>query len=143
MSLTPVFTPDWTLLDSTVSPVMALFSPMQHRHHRGSDWYTCTVQATHLNAAGQLHGGFFCTLLDLTMGHAAWHAIQARGSIRTMATVALNATLTSPAHENDILTVQVKVLRITQTLVFVTALMRCKQRPLAQGTATIHYRLAT
>nr|WP_306173614.1 PaaI family thioesterase [Limnobacter humi] len=114
---------------------------MRHRHDQGSDWYTFQVKALHLNAAGHLHGGFFCTVLDLAMGHAAWHSVGHTEPIERMATVALNVCMMRAAHLQDELTLQVDILRTTRELVFLSARVHCATLLLAQGQATLHYRL--
>ena len=127
---------NFAVLSEDLSPVVKLFSPIQKSRREGKDYYELRVTEQHLNKAGTLHGGFYCTVFDIAMGSTATDSID---SIKKIATVNLNVSLIRAAFLGDTLSIRVSLLRKTERLIYLSAEMFSKESLLANATSTIYY----
>ena len=73
------------------------------------------VQDIHLNSSKTAHGGFIATIVDTGMGTTAHQVANNKRCV----TINLNINYISPALLNDNLIGKIKVLKKTNTLVFI------------------------
>ncbi|XP_003744020.1 acyl-coenzyme A thioesterase 13 [Galendromus occidentalis] len=90
-----------------------------------------TLEKSHLNLAGTMHGGVSATLIDNVSTYALLTVTDSRS-----ASVDLNVSFLGPAKEGDVVRIEASTLRAGQTLAYLTVDIRKGERLLATGRHT-------
>ena len=90
------------------------------------------VQDIHLNSSKTAHGGFISTIADTGMGTTAHQVANNKRCV----TINLNINYISPALLNDNLIGKIKVLKKTNTLVFINCEISNEKNIIAEVSGT-------
>jgi uncharacterized protein (TIGR00369 family) len=90
------------------------------------------VQDIHLNSSKTAHGGFIATIADTGMGTTAHQVANNKRCV----TINLNINYISPALLNDHLIGKIKVLKKTNTLVFINCEISNEKYIIAEVSGT-------
>ena len=90
-----------------------------------------TLEKSHLNLAGSIHGGFSATLIDNTSTYALLTLTDSRS-----ASVDLNVTFLGPAKEGDVVRIEASTLKVGRTLAYLTVDIRKGNKLLVTGRHT-------
>lgn len=90
------------------------------------------VQDMHLNSSKTAHGGFIATIADTGMGTTAHQVANNKRCV----TINLNINYISPALLNDNLIGKIKVLKKTNTLVFINCEISNEKNIIAEVSGT-------
>ena len=85
------------------------------------------ADARHGNKRGVVHGGMLATAFDVALGNASWAAAQQR----PCATVQLNVHYLGAVQLGDFAQIEVTVVKVTRTLVFIRGAMSVGDKPVA------------
>ena len=92
--------------------------------------FSVVIQEMHLNTGKIAHGGFLSTVADTGMGTAAH---QVAGDKRCV-TISLEMKFISAASLGDKLSGKVKILKKTNTLVFINCEINCSEKMVATSS---------
>jgi len=92
--------------------------------------YRATIQDFHLNSGGITHGGFIMTLLDSGLGTAVYRSL---GGGKRIATIALDVKFVAASGEGETLIGSARIIRRTQSMVFVRGELRSDNKIIATG----------
>mgnify|MGYP001204899067 CR=1 FL=1 len=86
--------------------------------------FKSTINKNHLNAAGITHGGYLSALIDAGAGTAAHRSADNAHCV----TISLDLKFIGASKEGDEITVRVKILKKTKTLVFLFCELKCNNK---------------
>jgi uncharacterized protein (TIGR00369 family) len=86
--------------------------------------FKSTINKNHLNAAGITHGGYLSALIDAGAGTAAHRAADGAPCV----TISLDLKFIGASREGDEITGFTKILKKTNTLVFLFCELRCNNK---------------
>ena len=86
--------------------------------------FKANINENHLNAAGITHGGYLSALIDAGSGTAAHRAA---GNIPCV-TISLDLKFIDVSKENDEIIGTTKILKKTNTLIFLFCELKCKNK---------------
>ena len=86
--------------------------------------FKSTINENHLNAAGITHGGYLSALIDAGAGTAAHRASDNSPCV----TISLDLKFIGASKAGDEITGYTKILKKTNTLVFLFCELRCKDK---------------
>lgn len=107
------------------------FGPLWTRK-KNDEWvYGVVVTSEHLNPAGLVHGGVLCALFDHVVSAVAWEAVGRRACV----TIQLNTQFLAPAREGQFLEACGRIVKTTNTLVFVEGSIETENTELLRGSS--------
>ena len=86
--------------------------------------FKSTINANHLNAAGITHGGYLSALVDAGAGTSAYRAASGAPCV----TISLDLKFIGASKIGDEITGYTKILKQTNTLVFLFCVLRCNNK---------------
>lgn len=97
--------------------LMGAIGPLLSKKINNSWYYGLAITDIHLNAAGYVHGGTITTLIDHALSAYGWHCMNKVPCI----TIQLNTNFIRSATADDFLIVKPRLVRQTNTLLFLDA----------------------
>ena len=92
--------------------------------------FKSTINENHLNAAGITHGGYLSALIDAGSGTAAHRATNGAPCV----TISLDLKFISSSRIGDEITGFTKILKKTNTLIFLFCELKCSSKTIASGS---------
>ena len=85
------------------------------------------IKKTHLNKAGITHGGYICTIIDAGAGTAVYRS----AGNKVCVTISLDIKYIGSSKIGDEIIGDVKIQKVTNTLVFMNCELRSKKNKIA------------
>ena len=85
------------------------------------------IKKTHLNKAGITHGGYICTIIDAGAGTAVYRS----AGNKVCVTISLDIKYIGSSKIGDEIIGNVKIQKVTNTLVFMNCELRSKKNKIA------------
>ncbi|MDB4192668.1 PaaI family thioesterase [Candidatus Pelagibacter sp.] len=92
--------------------------------------FKTTINENHLNAAGITHGGYLSALIDAGAGTAAHRASENAPCV----TISLDLKFIGASKVNDVVTGFTRILKKTNTLVFLFCELKCNDKIIASAS---------
>ena len=92
--------------------------------------FKSTINENHLNAAGITHGGYLSALIDAGAGTAAHRAAGNTPCV----TISLDLKFIGPSKEGDEIIGFTKILKKTNTLIFLFCELKCNGKTITSGS---------
>ncbi len=92
--------------------------------------FKSTVNEKHLNAAGITHGGYLAALIDAGAGTSAHRAANDAPCV----TISLDLKFISSSKKGDEIIGKTKILKKTNTLIFLFCELRCNEKIIASAS---------
>ena len=92
--------------------------------------FKSTINENHLNAAGITHGGYLAALIDAGAGTSAHRS----ASNIPCVTISLDLKFIGSSKANDEILGKVKILKRTNTLIFLFCELRCQNKIIASAS---------
>ena len=92
--------------------------------------FKATIKENHLNAAKITHGGYLSALIDAGAGTAAHRSAENSQCV----TISLDIKFIGASKLNDEIIGNVKILKKTNTLVFLFCELRCKDKTITSAS---------
>ena len=92
--------------------------------------FKSTINKNHLNKAGITHGGYIASLIDAGSGTAAHRATNTNSCV----TVSLDIKFIAPTKESDKILGFTKILKKTNSMVFVICHLECNSKIIASAS---------
>ena len=92
--------------------------------------FKSTINKNHLNKAGITHGGYIASLIDAGSGTAAHRATNTNSCV----TVSLDIKFIAPTKESDKILGFTKILKKTNSMVFVICHLECNNKIIASAS---------
>ena len=92
--------------------------------------FKSTINQNHLNAAGITHGGYLSALIDAGSGTAAYRAANGAPCV----TISLDLKFIGPSEIGDEITGFTKILKKTNTLIFLFCELKCNGKTITSGS---------
>lgn len=118
----------WTRLDGF--EFMALVGPIWSREEAGEMRYGLLAERRHLNRSHVMHGGMVMTFIDQALGKAAYAASRGRSRV----TIQLDTHFAGPIRDGDFAEARCRVVKETQSLMFMTADVMVEGRLVAHAS---------
>ena len=92
--------------------------------------FRSTINENHLNAAGITHGGYLSALIDAGAGTAAHRVANGAPCV----TISLDLKFIGASKAGDEITGFTKILKKTNTLIFLFCELKCNEKTIASGS---------
>tara|TARA_B100000902_G_C26950207_1_gene735394 strand:+ start:164 stop:589 length:426 start_codon:yes stop_codon:yes gene_type:complete len=92
--------------------------------------FKSTINKNHLNAAGITHGGYLAALIDAGAGTSAHRAANDAPCV----TISLDLKFIGSSKEGDEIIGKTKILKKTNTLIFLFCELRCNEKIIASAS---------
>tara|TARA_B100000900_G_scaffold327736_1_gene287916 strand:+ start:396 stop:821 length:426 start_codon:yes stop_codon:yes gene_type:complete len=92
--------------------------------------FKSTINKNHLNAAGITHGGYLAALIDAGAGTSAHRAANDAPCV----TISLDLKFIGSSKEGDEIIGKTKILKKTNTLIFLFCELNCNDKIIASGS---------